>query len=152
MAIRAVVEPRELKYRPDNIAGAQFSLPYTVACAALFGSVSVEQFTEELLTDPAVLAMMDKVEMVYTKEMDKYLPTIFASKVTILTTDGREFTELVTFTKGDPEAPITPPELKEKFLSLSRRNISETQALAIYDKVFELDADGVKVTDLTGLF
>ncbi|NLO98334.1 MAG: MmgE/PrpD family protein, partial [Peptococcaceae bacterium] len=35
MAIRAVVEPRSIKYNPPNVAAAQFSLPYTAACAAL---------------------------------------------------------------------------------------------------------------------
>jgi 2-methylcitrate dehydratase PrpD len=150
MAIRAVVEPRELKYNPDNIAGAQFSLPYTVACAALFGAVSVEQFTEELLHDKELKAMMDRVEMVYTKKMDAYLPTIFASEVTIRTKKGDTYSEIVTFTKGDPEAPITPPELKEKFLSLARRNISEEQALKIYDCVFGLDK--LNVADMTALF
>jgi 2-methylcitrate dehydratase PrpD len=150
MAIRAVVEPRELKYNPDNIAGAQFSLPYTVACAALFGAVSVEQFTEELLHDKELKAMIDKVEMVYTKKMDEFLPTIFASEVTIKTKDGKEYTELITFTKGDPEAPITPPELKEKFLSLSKINIEENLALQIYDTVFKLETIDTK--DLTRLF
>jgi 2-methylcitrate dehydratase PrpD len=144
MAVRAVVEPKALKYNPDNIAGAQFSLPYTVACAMLFGAVSVEQFTEELLHDTAVKAMMDKVEMLHTGEMDRYLPHIFAANVTIRTKDGKEYTELTTFTKGDPEAPITGDELKAKFLSLAKINTDEQRALRIYDAVFELENTSVK--------
>jgi 2-methylcitrate dehydratase PrpD len=149
MAVRAVVEPRELKYNPDNIAGAQFSLPYTVACAMLFGAVSVGQFTEELLRDAELKAMMDKVEMEYTGEMDQYLPHIFAAKVRVRTKDGREYTELTTFTKGDPEAPITRDELKEKFLSLAKINADEQRALRIYDAVFAIEDR--KVRDLTEL-
>jgi 2-methylcitrate dehydratase PrpD len=149
MAVRAVVEPRELKYNPGNIAGAQFSLPYTVACAMLFGAVSVEQFTEELLRDKALKAMIDKVEMLYTGEMDKYLPHIFAANVTVRTKDGKEYSELTTFTKGDPEAPITAEELKAKFLSLAKINIDEQRALRIYDAVFKL-AD-MRVKELTEL-
>ncbi|MDR2089074.1 MAG: MmgE/PrpD family protein [Clostridiales Family XIII bacterium] len=149
MAVRAVVEPRELKYNPDNIAGAQFSLPYTVACAMLFGAVSVEQFTEELLHDADVKAMMDKVEMLHTGEMDRYLPHIFAANVTVRTKDGKEYTELTTFTKGDPEAPITKDELKGKFLSLAKINIDEARALRIHDAVFRLDdIDVRKLTEL----
>jgi 2-methylcitrate dehydratase PrpD len=144
MAVRAVVEPRELKYNPDNIAGAQFSLPYTVACAMLFGAVSVEQFTEELLRDTAVKAMMDKVEMLHTGEMDQYLPHIFAANVTVQTKDGKAYTELTTFTKGDPEAPITKDELKAKFISLAKINIDEPRALRIHDEVFRLEDVGIK--------
>jgi 2-methylcitrate dehydratase PrpD len=149
MAVRAVVEPKELKYNPDNIAGAQFSLPYTVACAMLFGAVSVEQFTEDLLHDKALKAMMDKVEMLHTGEMDQYLPHIFAANVTVRTKDGKSYTELTTFTKGDPEAPITKDELKAKFLSLSKISLDERRALGIYDAVFNLENTSVR--DLTKL-
>jgi 2-methylcitrate dehydratase PrpD len=149
MAVRAVVEPKEIKYNPDNIAGAQFSLPYTVACAMLFGAVSVEQFTEEMLRDKAVKAMMDKVEMLHTGEMDQYLPHIFASEVSILTNDGKEYKALTTFTKGDPEAPITADELRAKFFSLAKINMDEQRASRIYDAVFKLE--DMSVRNLTEL-
>ena len=149
MAIRAVVEPREKKYNPENIPGAQFSLPYTVACAALFDAVSVEQFTEELLVDKEVKEMMNRVEMIYTKEMDQYLPTMFAAKVIIYTKDGKEFSEVVTFTKGDPELPLTAIELKEKYLSLAKLTMDEQKALTIYDKIQELES--ISVRELTAL-
>ncbi|MDR1573588.1 MAG: MmgE/PrpD family protein [Clostridiales Family XIII bacterium] len=149
MAVRAVVEPKELKYNPNNIAGAQFSLPYTVACAMLFGAVSVEQFTEELLCDKALKAMMDKVEMLHTGKMDKYLPLVFAANVTVRTKDGKEYTELTTSAKGDPETPVTAEELKEKFLSLAKINTDEAHALRIYDAVFRLE--DIRVKELTAL-
>ncbi|MDR0852513.1 MAG: MmgE/PrpD family protein [Clostridiales Family XIII bacterium] len=150
MAVRAVIEPRELKYNPNNIPGAQFSLPYTVACAALYDRVSIKEFTEELLHDKELKAMMDKVEMDSTGKLDHFLPLIFAGEVTIKTKDGNEYTELTTEIKGDPEVPITGEDLKEKFLSLATLNISEAEALKIYDAVFDLDK--IKVKELTALY
>ncbi|MCL1828009.1 MAG: MmgE/PrpD family protein [Oscillospiraceae bacterium] len=150
MAVRAVVEPRDLKYNPENIAGAQFSLPYTVTCAALFGDVSVSQFTEEKLRDNAIRGFINKIEMVCTGEMDVYLPSIFAATAEIFTKDGKSFKELTKFSKGDPQNPMTVEEIKNKYLALAGMEISKECALEIYDAVMNLE-NLASVRDLTKL-
>ena len=151
MAIRAVVEPRDIKYDPPNVVGAQFSLPYTAACAALFGDVSVAQFTEEKLKNPAILDFSRRVEMIHTGRMDQYLPTIFAAEVAIHTKDGRELSTLTKYSKGDPENPMTAEELKNKFMSLCLMTVSADAAGKIYNTIMDIDAlNSIKV--LTGLF
>ena len=139
MAIRAVVEPRELKYNPENIAGAQFSLPYTVACAALFGDVSVSQFTEEKLRDKDIRDFIHKVEMVHTGDMDAYLPSIFAATAEIFTKDGKSYKELTKYSKGDPLNPMTVAEIKSKYLALATPATGKERALEIYDAVTDLE-------------
>ncbi len=150
MAIRAVVEPAQIKYNPPNVAAAQFSLPYTATCAALFGDVSVEQFTDEKLIDPSVKGFINKVEMVHTGEMDQYLPDIFAAFVTIRTKDGKAYTQLTKFSKGDPENPMTKKDIKEKFLSLSQMTVSVNKARKIYDTIMDIDNLST-IKDLTRL-
>ena len=107
MAVRAVVEPRELKYSPENIAGAQFSLPYAVSCAVLYGNASVRQYTQEKIQSREVRDFIRKVEMIHSGEMDRYLPDIIAASAEIHTKDGRVFKEFTKFAKGDPENPMT---------------------------------------------
>ena len=151
MAIRAVVEPRDIKYVPPNVVGAQFSLPYTAACAALFGDVSVSQFTDEKIADKGILDFAKKVEMVHTGEMDQYLPLIFAADVTIKTNDGAEYKRLTKFTKGDPENPMTEKETRDKYMALCQMTISEDRAAEIYDTIMDVDKlDSIK--QLTKLF
>lgn len=149
MAVRAVVEPREIKYNPPVVGAAQFSLPYSVAVAALYGQASVDQFQEELLTDPTIKAMMQRVEMEHSGALDKYLPYIFASTVEITTKDGRSFKDLTTYTKGDPENPMSPEELKNKFFSLACRTVSREKAQELYDAVMNLE--NISIRDLTAL-
>jgi 2-methylcitrate dehydratase PrpD len=151
MAIRAVVEPKSIKYNPPNTAAAQFSLPYTATCAALFGDVSVSQFTEEKLHDPEIRNFINKIEMVHTGEMDQYLPDIFAALVTIHTKDGRELKQLTKFSKGDPENPMTTKEIKDKFMALSQMTISANRARKIYDAIMDLENFST-IKDLTKLF
>jgi len=148
-AVRAVVEPREIKYNPPVVGAAQFSLPYSVAVAALYGQASVDQFQEKLLTDPTIKAMMNRVEMSHTGALDKYLPYIFAATVTIETKDGRKFEDLTTYTKGDPENPMSREELKNKFFSLACRSISKEKAEALYNAVMNLE--NIPVRELTAL-
>lgn len=149
MAVRAVVEPREIKYNPPVVGAAQFSLPYSVAVAALYGQASVDQFQPELLTDPAVKAMMNRVEMEHTGAMDKYLPYVFASAVVIETKDGQKYEDLTTYTKGDPENPMSSEELKHKFFSLACRSISKEKAEQIYAAA--MDLENISIRHLTAL-
>jgi 2-methylcitrate dehydratase PrpD len=151
MAIRAVVEPHSIKYDPPNVAAAQFSLPYTAACAALFGDVSVSQFTEEKLKDPAIRGFIHNIEMVHTGEMDQYLPEIFAATAAIHTKDGREFKELTKFSKGDPENPMSKKEIKDKFMALAQMTVSANKARKIYDTIMNVDHLST-IKDLTKLF
>lgn len=150
MAIRAVVEPKSIKYNPPNVASAQFSLPYTVACAVLFGDVSVGQFTDEKLKDPDIRQFINKVEMVHTGEMDQYLPKIFAASVVIHTKDGGQFTQLTKFSKGDPENPMTKKDIKDKFIALSQITVSASKAQEIYDTLMDVD-NLATIKDLTKL-
>lgn len=149
MAVRAVVEPREIKYNPPVVGAAQFSLPYSVAVAALYGQASVDQFQDHLLQDPQIKAMMNRVEMEQSGKLDKYLPYVFASTVSITTKDGKEFSDLTTYTKGDPENPMSPQELKDKFFSLACRTVSPEKAQQLYDAV--MDLENISVRDLTAL-
>jgi len=151
MAIRAVVEPRDIKYDPPNVVGAQFSLPYTAACAALFSDVSVAQFTDEKLNDNSIRDFSQKIEMVHTGRMDQYLPDIFAAEVTLCTKAGKELTRLTKFSKGDPENPMSQKEIKDKFMALCQMTISEDATGKIYDAIMDIDKLA-SIKDLTNLF
>ena len=148
-AVRAVVEPRDIKYAPPVVGAAQFSLPYSVSVAAIYGQASVDQFQEHLLTDPTIKAMMQRVEMDHTGALDVYLPYIFAAKVAITVKSGEVYEHLTTYTKGDPECPMTPKELKDKFFSLACRNISHEKAESIYNAI--MDLENISVRNLTAL-
>jgi 2-methylcitrate dehydratase PrpD len=149
MALRAVVEPREVKYDPPSVVGAQFSLPYSVAVAALFGSASVREYRKELLSDAAVKEMMGRVEITHTGKLDKYIEDdIFAADVTIRTKKGDVYTKLTTFSKGDPDNPLSDGEMKAKFESLCALNIDDPGRIGrIWEEILSLD----EKDDLRGL-
>jgi 2-methylcitrate dehydratase PrpD len=62
--------PLDMRRRPANVVQAQFSSPYTVACALLNGRVTLEDFTETALSRPDVLALAAKVEPLIAPDIE----------------------------------------------------------------------------------
>ena len=60
-------------------------------------------------------------------EVDAAYPRRWIGKVTVETADGRRFEGRVDEPKGDPENPLTRPELEEKFFRLARYRAGATE-------------------------
>jgi hypothetical protein len=57
-ATRLLSEPIELKRRPQLSIDGKYSIPFTTAVMMVRGNVTLRDYTEEGLRDPAVLAMV----------------------------------------------------------------------------------------------
>ena len=57
----------------------------------------------------------------------------------VQTTDGRLLTARRDLMKGEPEDPVSDPELKRKFTSLARDAVSAERAEEIWQTVFRLE-------------
>ena len=55
-------------------------------------------------------------EVVADDALNKLYPAKFPARVTVTIKDGRRFTEMRDFPKGDPQDPLTPEEIEAKFL------------------------------------
>jgi aconitate decarboxylase len=58
------------RYIPGSAASAQLNLRYCVAVLLLQGDVFVDQFADELLASPDVLALVERIEVIPDSEMD----------------------------------------------------------------------------------
>ena len=68
-------------YAPSSALNAQMSLRYVVAAALLDGQVLPAQFADARMTDPALGAFANKLELVPDPELDKLYPKDFAGWV-----------------------------------------------------------------------
>ena len=59
-----VAAPEEQKRSPRNLVEAQFSMPFSAAVAILYGQVSLNEYTEEILAAPQVRELMGRVQCV----------------------------------------------------------------------------------------
>ena len=99
---------------PRTVHQAKFSMGFVLALVAVHGRASIEDFTDEALTDGRLRAFHDKVEMVFDPNIDAAYPARWIGRVEVETTDGRHFVSKVEVPKGDPGNPLSRTELEDK--------------------------------------
>jgi 2-methylcitrate dehydratase PrpD len=100
---------------PNGWALAQFSFPYTVACALARGGLTTADLTDEARAHPAVAELLGKVEMVMvdtTRELAE-LPEPGHVEVELISGEVLEAT--VRRAVGHPERPMSVDDQIEKF-------------------------------------
>jgi len=135
-----IVTPEELKYNPQSIVDAQFSMPFGAAVAILYGGASLSQYREKVIQSPEVKEMMKKVHCVENPELDKVYPKQWPATVEIKTKDGRTFSTRIDYPKGDPENPLSWDELVEKFNGLTSSIYSKARRGKIVEQIKKIDA------------
>lgn len=96
--------------RPTTGNEARFSLRYTLARALVSGRVAIRDFEDSALGDPAVTAMMDRIEVAPSDaDLGNYGTT-----VTARLSDGRELHASVPDERVEGGAPITDDRLFAK--------------------------------------
>jgi len=129
--IRTIGEPREEKVRPRTPYHAKFSGPYVLASALLGGGglgVYLDDFTDQPLSDPARLALAEKVTIVPDAICDDEFPNAFSAVVTVTMKDGRQVSHRTHSSRGGPEHPLSTDELQTKFTLNATQRISADQA------------------------
>jgi 2-methylcitrate dehydratase PrpD len=137
--IDALMEPKERKYRPQDVVDAQFSIPYGVGVAICRRVASPSEFEEKTFKDPQILEVASKVRAEVDPEAEKRYPDDKLATAVIRTKDGKEYSAHTDYPKGDVENPVSDAELEAKFRMLTRKAISEKKASEIIQMVWQLD-------------
>lgn len=90
---------------PASIEQAQYSVPWTVALALVFGGVGPHEMRAELLGDARLRALARRVRLVEAAELEARFPETRSARVTLETTRG-SFTETVHYPRGSVENPL----------------------------------------------
>jgi 2-methylcitrate dehydratase PrpD len=107
-------------YRPATYVAAQFSLPYLAAMVIMGVPTGYGWVTGERWKDPAVLALMDRVELEADPEAEQVLAQGYMlARVSMELADGRVEEAQATFPRGNPRNPLSELELRDKFLGLA---------------------------------
>ena len=135
--VSLVLEPAGQKCVPRSDYEGKFSLQYSVASMLVRGHVAVSDFTEEAITDPAVLAVSAKV--VYeTPEYPTY-PQAFPGGVRVQLASGETLSADFPYQKGGPENPLSESEVSAKFRGNAELCISTASADALEEAVLNLE-------------
>lgn len=107
-------------HEPKDGKQSQFSIPFSIAVAVLEGNASIYQFTDEKVADPKVRSMMKKIRVEIDTGLDKDYPDKRGACGEIVLKDGRKFSNSLDNARGEPEDPLAPEEIEEKFTLLTR--------------------------------
>jgi 2-methylcitrate dehydratase PrpD len=116
VVVRTFAEATRLAFpRPRTSEEAQYSLPYPVAAALVLGRFGPTEVQDDNLSNPAVLDLADRVEMVVESRFQQEFPARALADVELVTGDGRRLRSGVVQAAGDPDDPLSATELEAKF-------------------------------------
>ena len=134
------------RWRPQTRETADHSVPFVIAMALENGKVEASQFVDEVLQDPKVHAVMDKVKVSLDPECEAAWPDAILNIVTVDTEDGRSHTARVPYHLGHFKRPMTDQDIERKFRGLCSGLLTTDQQDAALAATWRLDA----LTDLHG--
>lgn len=137
-----VANPDQMNVRTQE--DAQFSVPYMLALAALKRPIDARCQSAASLNDPAVKAMMAKIEWEThprTRETKRADPRSFIGSVEVVA-NGRTHAHEVMYASGNgsvPEARLSDAALDAKFLANARVKLSAAAARRALDRLRTLE-------------
>ena len=125
---------------PDTPVEAKFSIPYTVAAAFVRGRVSQAEFTEDVLNDPAVRSLAQKVTVVADSMFSERYPKRWGSRMTVEMEDGQTATYQVDDMSGSTVCPLTERQEIEKFKGMTCQVLGKRKSEKLMRDILNMDA------------
>ncbi|QBS36686.1 MmgE/PrpD family protein [Thermaerobacter sp. FW80] len=123
-------------YQPNGILAAQMNLAYTLAALLVDRALFVEQFAEDRLADPRILALVSRIRVVPDPNLDRLgREGRHTVELTLVTQDGRCYRRRVTHARGSRNNPLSYEEVMAKYERLAAPVVGREAALAVRDGV-----------------
>ena len=123
---------------PKDSDQAQYSLPFSVACAMRDNTITVKAITDDL-NDPFLLELSGKINCIENDEYNNFFPAERWAHVIIEMNDGRVFKSPPSIARGNPENPLTEDEIESKFFELALSLKTQQECRDIFDTVMNIE-------------
>ena len=146
-----VIPLQHMLRRPESPMAAQYSLPYVLGAALVFGPTDYKAYAENNLADDRILAVADKVTSVRDPDIDSHYPAHFGAAVEVEYTNGERRKQTVLDSLGTPGAPLGKEAVREKITSLIDDVVTGydvDRAIQVIESVRVLD----DISDVSRLF
>jgi 2-methylcitrate dehydratase PrpD len=104
---------------PETTEDAQYSLPYPVVAALVFGRLGADEIDVPKLADPRVRRLLGAVVLAENEDYSRLFPAERWARVRIALTDGRILVSEPARARGNPENPMSDAELQAKYFELA---------------------------------
>jgi 2-methylcitrate dehydratase PrpD len=124
---------------PLNVEALRFSVPYLIATMLLKGDINLTTLSDDLLQDPQLAGLADKVELVFSPEYEQSRPQNNPAKVTIELKDGMRFSHEIINCLGDPRNPLPKKDIHDKFMILAAPVIGQNRSNEFLNQVMKIE-------------
>jgi 2-methylcitrate dehydratase len=129
------------KWRPRTRETADHSLPYCTAVALVDGAVTAEQFSDQRLSDPALLDLVARTTVVEDPALTAGYPAGIPNRVTVTLDDGSVLVSKIAFPPGHDKNPLSDAQLATKFHGLADSAIGSDRAKQLWERLSRLEED-----------
>ncbi|MEP7062894.1 MAG: MmgE/PrpD family protein [Betaproteobacteria bacterium] len=133
---------------PSTTDEAQYSLPYGVAAALVYGAVGGAEVQEDAVRDPRIERLLDAMTLQEDAALSARFPAERWARVSITLADGRSLASAPARARGNPENPLTDDELVEKYRALATPVLGRARAARIEALVAALATDAEALSAL----
>jgi 2-methylcitrate dehydratase PrpD len=112
-------------YQPAEIITAQMNGYYAAAVALIDGEAFIDQYTEDRIADPKILALVPRIEIIHDPDLDRGgAAKRHAIKIDAALKDGSVLSTYVEQRRGSAEHPLSAAEIEQKFSRLAATFLS----------------------------
>lgn len=133
------------KWKPRTRETADHSLPYCTAVALADGDVTLASFDSQHLGDPALLELVQKIQIHRDSGLTARYPKGIPNRLTVTLTDGTELVAENEFPRGHDQNPMSDDELRAKVEKLAAGRLGQPELdrlHAVCHQLPELDSIG----------
>jgi 2-methylcitrate dehydratase PrpD len=124
--------------RPKDLMMAQYSIPFCAALAMFYDPMDPASFNERSAADPRILDLAARTAMVLAAPPEQQGD--MTTTLTVKLKDGRSLARRATHFRGTPEEPLTPEELRTKFMLVTRQ-FGEPRMAQVFERIQNLEKE-----------
>jgi 2-methylcitrate dehydratase PrpD len=124
---------------PRSTEEAQYSLPFPLAAALVFGRLGAVQLSGQSLTNPVVLKLSEAVELIEQPSYSERFPARRFARVEIETRDGELFDSGEVEAKWEAADPPKDQALREKFRWLAAEQLPDERAFDLEQTIWHCE-------------
>ena len=134
---------------PRTTDEAQYSLPFPVAAALVFGRVGSDEVSAPALTDPRIHRLLATMTLVEDPTFSRRFPAERWARVRVALNDGRTLVSAPAQARGIPTNPMTDDELRGKYRELAEPVLRQARSTRIEEMIAALPTDPTALAVLT---
>ncbi|TBA94383.1 MmgE/PrpD family protein (plasmid) [Rhizobium ruizarguesonis] len=129
--------------KPKTLQSAQYSVPFCIASAAIYGAGCLQPMKPELLTDARVLTLADKVFVKVDADLEAVYPNETSGRVSIIMANEPSPAPVyVEIAKGDSRNPMTYEERVQKLQRCGEGVVDPSILASVGDAIIALRDQG----------